>query len=272
MKRTIVFFIVSAVLVIAAVATLTILANNKAARVSAEKGDDVVSDEILENNDADSTDETKPFPGLAVLHDERYVVRQSDLDAIAALKPYKPNRVYRQSDAMTEDAPYRFYEQADEMQPWFVDADGRLYISARQSVKVKEDRIFAFRVLNEAEGRQLLDAEGLDQIDEYETFVLMHLLAAYPRMRVHPYYIEGNHNYYYAIQGVLYFTDEHVVNCSMEASAPFYIHEYETPYGTSIRVSPYAGNEWAERPWLEYAENEYEQYILRVLETLCVYW
>ena len=204
-------------------------------------------------------EEPELFPGLALLHDENYLVRVYNHEGPYTkvyLKPYVPERKYRQSDAMTEDAPFVFDEQADVMQPWYIDNDGNLYVHAKSTGV--DDGIYAIRVLNEEEGRMLLDTEGLDQIDEYETFILMHMLAAYPRMRVYTLHPPLTQNIYFAFQSVLYFTDSHVVRCTMSQPA--------SSYGTVIKVFPYEGNEWAEKPWLEYGEDEYEAYIKRVIK------
>ena len=210
--------------------------------------------------------EDKAFEGLSLLDNEEYVIRKTETDKIAALKPHKLERHFYYFQSMTEADEFNGSGKTAEA---YVDADGNIYVKAAE---VDCDDIYAVRIVDNDTARKLLDSKGLSDIGGKQRYILMHMLAQYPRMRL--FYVPSAEdvNSFYASQTVLYFTDEHVVSCRMEQSAPTELHEYDSPYGTVIKVSELAGNEWAEKPWLKFGANDFDAYFDKVSEKLTAFW
>lgn len=208
------------------------------------------------------------FRGLEMLDDAQYVILKSDSAAIAALRPYQLKRTYRAIGSMTEnDDNYTYTEKPAE---GFIDSEGNIYVKARETMRSggtdSGGDIYAVRVIDDETARQLLDTDGLGNIGERQAYVLMHMLAQYPRMRLINIRPQEPSNSFHASQKAVYFTDEHIVTCFMEQSAPLVFYDFETPYCTAVKVIGYAGNEWMEKPWLQYSADDFAVYARRVLE------
>ena len=208
------------------------------------------------------------FRGLEMLDDDQYVILKGDARAIAELHPYQFKRTYRAIGSMTENDDNITY--SGELAEGFIDDEGNIYVKARRTMNGggtdESGDIYAVRVIDDETARMLLDTDGLNDIGERQAYVLMHMLAQYSRMRLIIIQTSMPSNSYHALQKAIYFTDEHIVTCFMEQSAPLVFREFETPYCTAINVIPYAGNEWIEKPWLMYSADDFAVYATRVLE------
>ncbi|MBP5206827.1 MAG: hypothetical protein J6330_00035 [Clostridia bacterium] len=215
---------------------------------------------------AETPGETQ-FRGLEMLDDDQYVILKGDARAIAELHPYQFKRTYRALGSMTENDDNITY--SGELAEGFIDDEGNIYVKARRTMKGggtdESGDIYAVRVIDDETARMLLDTDGLNDIGERQAYVLMHMLAQYSRMRL-IVITPSITNSYRASQKAIYFTDEHIVTCFMEQSAPLVFYEFKTPYCTAINVIPYAGNEWIEKPWLLYSADDFAVYATRVLE------
>ena len=144
---------------------------------------------------------------------------------------------------------------ASEQLEGVIDSSGHVYVKVTDPFWSKDH--YAIRVVCDADAEVLLNLPELSQLEGRpfsEVFFLMNMLCQYPRTRVFTEYIypdsDPSGDPCGVIQNVLYFTDERVVNCCISRMGGS-----ETAV-VNMAIYSIEGNEWVEKPWLEFDDSE----------------
>lgn len=204
----------------------------------------------------ESFDKTAPeasaFYPETVLNDPDYVICVGD-NKITELKYCDISVTYRYALRPAEEGSCEPMTVTSTLSG-YIDKEGNAYVSPqRYPIYNSEEleKFYAIRILNDEEAAAMLNSEALLSASERDQYVLMHMLSQYSRKNVFPIK-HGVMNSYVASQTVLYFTDSRIVRLGMTQSAPYKLDNSQTPYGTSMKVYPFEGNEWVEKPLYRY--------------------
>lgn len=211
--------------------------------------------------------------GYRMLSYDGYIIKTEADAKTRSLQPYELKSAYIPMWSMTETSGGT--GASSEQLQGLIDPQGHIYVKVTEPEWSQQ--YYAIRVLCDADAEELLNSPELkdtplsvENAREYsETIVLMNMLCQYSRMRLLESFkaynaygpgLDGMGK----VQDVLYFTDERIVNCCAV------IEPWQDSSRAVKKIHSMAGNEWVEKPWLEYSDSEadIEAYLNRLKATV----